>query len=67
MSNFTEFLDMGGYAAFVWPSYIIAAVVMVVLAIASWRELVTERATLEKLEAAHGSRRSSGQEGHDGR
>jgi len=65
--SISEFLDMGGYAAFVWPSYIIAAVVMVILAIASWRALVAERATLDKLEAAHGSRRDSGHEAHDGR
>ena len=27
--NFAEFLDMGGYAGFVWPAYFITAVVLI--------------------------------------
>ena len=27
--SFTEFLDMGGYAGFVWPAYLITAVVLI--------------------------------------
>lgn len=27
--NLAEFIDMGGYAAFVWPSYIVALVVLI--------------------------------------
>jgi heme exporter protein D len=57
MAGLSEFLDMGGYAVFVWPAYGIAAVIMIVLAMMSWRALVAERAVLEKLEAEHGSRR----------
>jgi len=57
MTSLSEFLDMGGYAVFVWPAYGIAAVIMIVLAVMSWRALVSERAVLEKLEAEHGSRR----------
>jgi len=34
-----EFLSMGGYAAYVWPSYILTAVVLVALLIASVRGL----------------------------
>ena len=25
----SDFLDMGGYAAFIWPAYLIAAVILV--------------------------------------
>jgi heme exporter protein D len=57
MNSWTEFFEMGGYAVYIWPAYGIAAVVMSVMAFASWRALVTERAILEKLEAAHGERR----------
>ena len=35
----SEFLAMGGYGAFVWPSYGLTAVIMVVLLIASLRGL----------------------------
>ena len=27
--SFMEFLDMGGYAAFVWPAYLITAAVLI--------------------------------------
>ena len=27
--SFIEFLDMGGYAGFVWPAYLITAVVLI--------------------------------------
>jgi heme exporter protein D len=27
--SFMEFLDMGGYAGFVWPAYLITAVVLI--------------------------------------
>lgn len=36
-----EFFDMGGYAAFVWPSYALAGAIMVGLlvhSIITWRE-----------------------------
>ena len=28
--SFIEFLDMGGYASFVWPAYLITATVLIV-------------------------------------
>ena len=28
--SFIEFLDMGGYAGFVWPAYLITAAVLIV-------------------------------------
>ena len=30
MTGLSEFLDMGGYGHFIWPSYAVVAVVMVV-------------------------------------
>ena len=66
MNSFGEFFDMGGYAVFVWPAYGIAAVILILLALLSWRALVAERRTLEKLEAKHGRRRP-GSEADDGR
>ena len=43
--NLVEFLNMGGYAAFVWPSYAVALVVLignVLAARTSHRRAVTE-------------------------
>ena len=34
-----SFIAMGGYAAFVWPAYGIAALVVVAFAILTWRRL----------------------------
>lgn len=36
--NFSEFFAMGGYAAYVWPSYAIAAVVLVLNVIVPLRQ-----------------------------
>lgn len=37
MSAIFKWLAMGGYAAFVWPAYAIAAIVLGGLAVYSWR------------------------------
>jgi len=34
----SEFLDMGGYAAFVWPSYGLTAVVLIGVLVVSLRQ-----------------------------
>ena len=34
-----SFIAMGGYAAFVWPAYGIAALVILAFAILTWRRL----------------------------
>ena len=34
-----EFLDMGGYGAYVWPSYALAVAVLAGQALAAWRSL----------------------------
>ncbi len=47
----SAFLDMGGYAAFVWPSFAITAVVLVGLLVASLRWLRSNEAALDALQA----------------
>ncbi|MGQ0662301.1 MAG: heme exporter protein CcmD [Pseudomonadota bacterium] len=51
-----KFLDMGGYALFVWPSYAISALVLAALAIASWRSLRAREAELAASEAPGSAR-----------
>ncbi len=53
----TEFLHMGGYAAYVWPSYGIATIVLLGLLVASWKGLRNAEATLKALESARPTRR----------
>jgi heme exporter protein D len=53
----TEFLNMGGYAAYVWPSYAIAAIVMLGLLLGSLRSLRQSERTLAALEAERPRRR----------
>ena len=42
-----EFLSMGGYGAYVWPSYGLSAVIMLVLLIASLRSLKSPHTNME--------------------
>jgi heme exporter protein D len=51
-----EFLDMGGYAGFIWPSYIITALVLAIVFALTWRLLKTSERRLEALQAARGRR-----------
>lgn len=53
----TEFLSMGGYAAFVWPAYAIAALVLLGLLAATWKGLRDAETTLKALESARPARR----------
>ncbi|AWU94894.1 heme exporter protein CcmD [Azospirillum ramasamyi] len=52
-----EFLHMGGYAAYVWPAYGIAALVLLGLLVATWKGLRNAEATLKALESARPARR----------
>jgi heme exporter protein D len=45
------FLDMGGYAGFVWPAYGLAAAVLIGLLLVSLRQLRRAEADLEALGA----------------
>jgi heme exporter protein D len=51
MEAITEFLAMGGYAPFVWPSYILAAVILAALLGLSLRDLRRNENTLKALRA----------------
>jgi len=55
-----EFLEMGGYAAYVWPSYGIALAVLAGLLWLSLRDWRRNRALLERLEGERRSRRNAG-------
>lgn len=44
-----EFLAMGGYAAFVWPAYALAATVLIGLLVVSLRQLRKAEAELAAL------------------
>lgn len=52
-----EFLHMGGYAAYVWPAYGIATIVLLGLLVATWKGLRNAEATLKALESARPTRR----------
>jgi heme exporter protein D len=47
-----KFLEMGGYAVYVWPAFAMAALVMIGLLITSLRTLRAREAILRRLEAA---------------
>jgi heme exporter protein D len=43
MSNLSEFFDMGGYAAYVWPSYALTLIVVVLNIVWARRLLAKSR------------------------
>jgi heme exporter protein D len=43
----SAFFHMGGHAAFVWPAYVVAAVVLVAMLVLSLRRLRHEQNALE--------------------
>ena len=51
-----SFLEMGGYAAYVWPAFGIAAAIMIALLVVSVRTLRARNSTLKGLEAGRGRR-----------
>ena len=58
MENITKFFDMGGYAAFVWPSLGVAAFILTLMAIVSLRGLRSSQLALNKAEAQAPHRRA---------
>ena len=46
------FLEMGGYAVYVWPAFAVAALVMIGLLVTTLRTLRAREAALKQLEAA---------------
>jgi heme exporter protein D len=57
MSSIGQFFAMGGYGAFVWSAYGIAAIVIGSLIVTSWRALKARESEAAVLEAARPSRR----------
>ncbi len=51
MDRLATFLDMGGYAGFVWPSLVLSAGVLIGLLWVSLRQVNAAEAELAKLEA----------------
>jgi heme exporter protein D len=56
----SAFLNMGGYADFVWPAFALTAVVLIGLLTTSVRSLRANEARLAELEAAVGRQRREG-------
>ena len=48
----STYLQMGGYAEFVWPAYAVAALVLIGFALSSWRRLCAAERALERLAEA---------------
>jgi heme exporter protein D len=48
----SDYLQMGGYAAFVWPAYGLSALVMLGLVLVVWRDLRTNQRALARLQTA---------------
>ncbi|HEY0522719.1 MAG TPA: heme exporter protein CcmD [Stellaceae bacterium] len=57
MSTVSDFLAMGGYAAFVWPAYGVAAIVLGGITVQSVLGYRARRRELDRLQAASGGER----------
>ncbi|MGE4279291.1 MAG: heme exporter protein CcmD [Magnetospirillum sp.] len=57
MDKLSAFFAMGGYAGYIWPTYILALVVMAVLLIVSIRSARTNERDLEAAQSLRPSRR----------
>ncbi len=51
MESLSEFFAMGGYAPYIWPAYLIAAVILVTLLGLSIRDLRRNESLLKTLRA----------------
>ena len=47
----SEYWAMGGYSAFVWPSYGLSALVMLALTVNAWRGMRSKERELAQLQA----------------
>jgi heme exporter protein D len=47
----SEFIAMGGYGAFIWPAYGVAAILMAGVLILSWKGMRRREALVESLRA----------------
>lgn len=46
------YFSMGGHAAYIWPSYLIAAIILIALLVTSLRAVRTQEAQLKALRQA---------------
>ncbi|MCR9070569.1 MAG: heme exporter protein CcmD [Alphaproteobacteria bacterium] len=46
-----DYFSMGGYAVYVWPSYAVAAIILIGLLISSWSGARRQEAEVERLRA----------------
>ena len=58
MDAITEFLEMGGYGAYVWPAFAITTAIMIAMLWSTLRALRVNEAALAALQAAEPTRRS---------
>ena len=56
MDKIATFFAMGGYAGYVWPAFGIAALVMIVMVVASLRSLRRREAALAEVEKSRARR-----------
>ena len=56
MDRIATFFAMGGYAAYVWPAFAVAAIVMAVLVVSTVLTLRRRERELAQFEEAHGRR-----------
>ena len=56
MSALEQWFAMGGYAAFVWPAYGLAAIVLGALSLCSWQRHRRSVAMLTRLQRQPGTR-----------
>ena len=65
-ASVSGFWAMGGFAAYVWPAFGFAALVMIVLAVVSRRQLALRQRLLDRLEATRPRRPRAGSKGDIG-
>jgi len=61
-----EFFSMGGYGAYIWPSYAMTAIILAALLVASIRELKSTEAMFERLKAQIAPNKNNNKETPDG-
>jgi len=61
-----EFFSMGGYGAYVWPSYVMTAVVMAVLLFTSLRSLKATETAFDRLKGEADANKKKHQEASNG-
>ncbi len=59
MQSFQNFLEMGSYGGYVWPSYALSALVMAALVYTTLRQLRSREQELARRQSEYPSRRSN--------